>query len=267
MANEIQIFPRDGLDTARQLLHQARAVVCDIDGVLLTGTRPIAGAQQLLRTHRCVFVSNNSTHTAQQLAELFNRLGLPGDPQDFFLAGEESLAYVRSLGPELRVMVLASDGIAQKAAQTLQIFDHRELSPSNRPDIVLVCRDQSATFEKIEAAANAIRLGARAVVSNPDLTHPANEGLIHTETGALWQAIAAQIPDSASVTIIGKPETTLARLAIEHLSLDSHALVFLGDNLQTDAPVAARVNMPFIHTGGAGFMLKTLLDQPSDAGW
>ena len=157
-------------------------------------------------------------------------------------------------------MVLASGGIAVKARERLNVFNPELLTATHRPDLLLLCRDEEATFEKIEAAANAARLGARVVLSNPDLTHPAADGMIHTETGALWAAIRAQLESIDPFAVIGKPNADLVERAVRHLRLRPSELVFLGDNLRTDAPAAAQAGIPFIHTGGAGFRLIDLVD-------
>lgn len=245
----------DACEQARHLLQQAEAAVCDIDGVLLSSGRAIDGAKELLQTRRCVFVSNNSTHTSESLAALFQSLGLTCRKEQFFLAGEHAVEFIASRYSEATVMVLASDDIARLAQKRLRMFDPAR---GDRPDVVLFCRDRNITFEKIQAAANAVRQGAKVVVSNPDLTHPADGGMIHTETGALWQAVQAQTEGVAQMVVIGKPETYLALRAVEFLGARPQNLVFLGDNLATDAVTAARLGLPFIHVGGAGLRLADL---------
>ena len=260
MSSEIQQSSPIDLESARSRLRSARALVCDIDGVLLMCGQPVPGAKALLETHRCVFVSNNSTHTAEELSQVFHRLGLPSDSRDFFLAGEAAIDFVAGTNPEASVMVLASGGIEARAQEKLNVFNPTQLSASERPDLLLLCRDEGATFEKIEAAANAVRLGARIILSNPDLTHPAADGMIHAETGALWAAIRAQIESTEPFAVIGKPNAALVERAVRHLGFQPSELVFLGDNLTTDALAAAEAGIPFIHTGGAGFRLLDLVD-------
>lgn len=259
MASKIQIFPENGVDYARSFLHKAKAVICDIDGVLLTDGRPVTGAKKLLKRHRCVFVSNNSTHTAELLCAQFRDLGLLCEPGDFFLAGDAAVNFMSTVAPRASVMVLASGAIEQKAREKLNVFDRSRLSPSAKPDFVLLCRDQTATFDKLQSAANAIKLGARVILSNPDLTHPAENGMIHTETGALWQAVRVQLENCEPVATIGKPNTELVMKAVQYLGLVPSETVFLGDNLQTDAIAAANAGIPFIHTGGNGFRLSDLI--------
>ena len=156
------------------------------------------------------------------------------------------------------VLVLASDDVARLAHRRLLVCED-PVQAAGEAEWVLVCRDRTITFEKIEAAANAIRRGARAVVSNLDMTHPAGAGAVHTETGALWQALRMQLDDTAESVVIGKPCPELLLRAQERLGLLPQELVFLGDNLLTDAPAAAQAGVPFIHVGAGGFRLAELV--------
>ena len=158
-------------------------------------------------------------------------------------------------------MVLASDDIARLAEEKLELFGP---ALDRKPDLILLCRDRELSFDKIQAAANAIKQGTKVVISNLDLTHPADKGRIHTETGALWQAVKAQIDDIEPMVVIGKPGIYLAVQAVKFLGFSPQELVFLGDNLTTDAPAAAKVGIPFIHIGDDGVRLVDLLSSKDE---
>ena len=72
--------------------------------------------------------------------------------------------------------------------------------------------------------------------------------------------LRAQIESTEPFAVIGKPNAALVERAVRHLGFQPSELVFLGDNLTTDAPAAAEAGIPFIHTGGAGFRLLDLVD-------
>lgn len=232
--------PSTRVARARRLLTRAKALVCDIDGVLLINGKAVPGAEKLLASHRCVFVSNNSTHCAKGMAEVFARQGLTAAAEDFFLAGETAVRLIAERPGRPRVLLLASGEVLRLAQELLHLVD-------NRPDIVLLCRDLDVTFGKLEAAANAIAAGAQLVVSNPDFTHPAAAGF-HMETGALWQALMCQLPSSAlAAQVVGKPHVAMVNQALAHLRLGCEDAVFLGDNVATDATAARSAGMSFVH--------------------
>ena len=252
------ILLRDGLRAARRALAAARAVVSDIDGVLLVSGRATPGARELLEKKRCVCVSNNSTHTAETLSEVFAAAGLSVRPQDLFLAGEAAVSFLKKRFSQEPVLALASGDILKLAARELSVIDPEDCL-AQTPSAVLVCRDETLTFEKLQCAANALHLGAAAIVANPDLTHPAACGRVHLETGAIWQALRAQCLLPQQAVVVGKPSAMLVHEAARHMGAPLQELVFLGDNLLTDAAAAQAAGMPFIHVGAGGFSLEDLL--------
>ena len=258
----IQILAADGIDRARQVFGAARAVISDIDGVLLVSGRAVPGAGALLRRRRCALVSNNSTHTARTLRDVFAGAGLAAREQDFFLAGEAAVRAVHERFPGKSVLALASGEVLACARRTLPLAGADET-----PGVVLVCRDETLTFEKLQRAVNALRAGAAAVLANPDLTHPAAGGRVHLETGAIWALLAAACRRTQEAAlVVGKPCPDLVRQALEHLAVAAQEAVFLGDTLQTDARAAAAAGVPFIHVGGEGFALSELVEGGSMAG-
>ena len=150
----IQILAADGIDRARQVFGAARAVISDIDGVLLVSGRAVPGAGALLRRRRCALVSNNSTHTARTLRGVFAGAGLAAREQDFFLAGEAAVRAVHESFPGKSVLALASGEVLACARRTLPLAGADET-----PGVVLVCRDETLTFEKLQRAVNALRAG------------------------------------------------------------------------------------------------------------
>ena len=153
---------------------------------------------------------------------------------------------------------MASDDIARVARKELRVC--RDMSEDiSDADWVLVCRDRTISFEKIEAAVNAIRQGAGVVVSNLDTTHRGPSGSVHSETGAIWMMLQSQFSGLVNPTVIGKPNPDLLLSAVETMGLKPLDFVFLGDNLSTDAAAASSAGVPFIHTGGEGFCLADLI--------
>ncbi len=185
-------------------------------------------------------------------------MGLKCQPDQFFLAGEAAVEFLAARYTTSRVLLLASDDIARVARKKLRVCSDMSEDISD-VDWVLVCRDRTISFEKIEAAVNAIRQGAGVVVSNLDMTHPGQSGSVHTETGAIWMMLQSQFSGLVNPTVIGKPNPDLLLSAVKTMGLKPLDFVFLGDNLSTDAAAASSAGVPFIHTGGEGFCLADLI--------
>jgi ribonucleotide monophosphatase NagD (HAD superfamily) len=76
-------------------LDHYRGLLCDLDGCLVAGGRPLPGARALVAyaRDRLIVVSNNSTDTPTTLAAKLARLNLPIAPERIVLAG--AWAFIR----------------------------------------------------------------------------------------------------------------------------------------------------------------------------
>lgn len=218
----------------------------DIDGTLIRGTGAMAGASALLEQldGRFMLVSNNSSETVTGLAARLRNYGLIVHPDRLLLAGETAIRRVARQHPGARVLLLASPALHALA---------RELGiqpTSHQPDIVLLARDETFSYDKLRAAANALRMGARFVVTNPDNFHPGEEDKIVPETGALMQAIV-HASGVRPHEIIGKPGPILFRHALAKLGSRPARTTMIGDNVLTDAVGAVEAGMAYLIIGNA----------------
>lgn len=249
------VFREQGADAARQVLARAKAIISDIDGVLIDANgKPLPCVRELLGMKPSALVSNNSTHTSDSIARRFTQAGVPLRAENIFLAGEYAVDFCRVRYAGKRVLVLASDEIMALAQRNLL-----PLRAASEAAAVLICRDRTITMDKVEAAVNAILNGAEVVLANPDYSHPAGSGL-RTETGAIWESIRCQIAGPVTLHTIGKPSAPLVEKALQQLAVKAQDAVFIGDNPDTDGAAAALLGIPFIHAGGRnGFALNELL--------
>ncbi|MFW6028324.1 MAG: HAD-IIA family hydrolase [bacterium] len=225
-------------------LANADGFAIDLDGTLIRDGTVIEGADRLLHATagRFVIVSNNSTDTASGMSAKLAPLGLAVPPECLVLAGETTLMKVAEHWSDARILLLA--------APTMQRFA-RELGlrlVAEEPDIVVLARDPHFTYRKLATAANALRQGARLIVTNPDGFHPGGGNSVVPETGALMQALvhaSGVEPDE----IIGKPAPALLEEALRRLGTSQDRTLMIGDNPATDGAVAARLGMPFLLLG------------------
>ena len=127
----------------------ADGYLIDLDGTLLTGSALIPGAIAFLSRLRAPFVilSNDSEHVPQQIATVFRKNGLPLGRRDVILAGAVAIEVIAERSPGASVMLLASPALAVHAQKLgLRLT-------SAQPEIVLIARDRSFSFEKLAAAA------------------------------------------------------------------------------------------------------------------
>ena len=220
-------------------LKTAKGFLLDWDGCCAIGNRLVPEAADFLRQHqtRAAIVSNNSTNTVGDFLNLLSEEGIDMREDQVVLAGVEALnqAAETGSGPTL----VLGDPRMRALARSLGI----EMVQQDAGLVVLL-RDTRFSYRRLERAVNAIRHGARLIVANPDATHPAGQGRLMPETGALLAAIRAcvDVPASA-MDIIGKPSPHLFRKGCEALGTAHADTVMIGDNPLTDVRGASALGM------------------------
>lgn len=219
----------------------AAGYLVDLDGTLMSGRVALPGAVELVQRlgERLVIVSNDAEHTPAQLAGRLNAARLPVPAERIVLAGTTALELVAAEQPRAKVLLVASIALRRYARYLgLEVTDER-------PDVVVLARDRHFTYAKLMSAANAVRAGARLVVSNPDRTHPGQGGEAVPETGALAAAVLA-CTGPVPHRIVGKPEPTLFLKGLALLGIARHAGVVVGDNPETDGAGAIRLGLRYV---------------------
>lgn len=245
-----------------RLLLTARRVLADLDGCLAAGNRPLPGAAELAARlgARLRVVSNNSNETADSLSAALAAGGLAIPPTRILLAGETLLRTLAAERPGARVLLAAAGALPDLAGALGLVPDDAQ------PEVVVLCRDTSFDYARLQAIAAALAGGAALWAANPDLSHPGAGGRIVPETGALLAAVQAVAPQ-VRPRLFGKPQPALYLAALD--GLDPGAAVMLGDNPATDIAGARALGLPALLLGrqpeAAAPDLKTLLERASAA--
>jgi len=227
--------------------HANRAgLILDLDGTLIREHQPIEGAAALLDAYRgrFVIVSNNSTHTARQLARRLCAMGLPVRARDLVLAGEQMVQYLCASHAGARVLMRASPALQRQAATRGCRLVARDA------DVVALALDKAFDYAALAAVAHEVARGARLVVSNIDLSHPGPDGRIVPETGALLRAVqgCTGVPPWH---VVGKPEPAMFREGLRRLGGTAAATLVVGDNPDTDAAGAVRAGLQYVLVGSS----------------
>lgn len=223
-----------------------KAVLCDLDGCLISGDRVLPGASEFVAAHRdrLYIVSNNSTDTAETLRARLLTMGLTIAADRILLAGERAVHWIAREYLGSSVEIFGSAAIRDCA-------DRLDLERADGPpDVVLLTRDTGFTYGSLQRLVTALAQGARLVVSNIDATHPGPDGVPVPETGALLATVRTCLPDLA-YEVIGKPEPELLRAALERAGAQTDQAVLVGDNPATDGEGARRLGLDFVHVDPA----------------
>ncbi|MGY2488570.1 HAD-IIA family hydrolase [Cupriavidus sp. CP313] len=227
--------------------------ILDLDGTLIRNGAALPGAAALLEAlqGRYAIVSNNSTDTSVGLSRKLRRMGLAVAPAQLVLAGEMTVNWLRRTSPDARMLLLGSPTLRRYAKRMGCRLVEQD------PDVVLLARDPHFDYRKLSLAVNVLRAGARLVVTNPDLSHPGDNGTRVPETGTLLAALTA-CAEVRPECIIGKPSAGLFREGLRRLQASPAQALMIGDNPVTDAVGAIALGMSFLLLGtGPGAEAET----------
>lgn len=242
-------------------LSDRAAILCDLDGCLVSGEQVLPGARELVERcgDRLWIVSNNSTDTPATIAARLAPLGLSLSPARWFLAGAEAVRTVAAEGAG-RCAILGDAPVAALG---------RDLGLTlcqDEPETVILCRDTGFDYERLSALVGWLQLGARMVVANSDLSHPGRDGTPVPETGALLAAVLAVLP-SQRYRVFGKPQPTLFERALAKAGVAGRDAIMIGDNPSTDAAGAQALGIPFVAVAPNGGVAHLLGGSQEAASW
>lgn len=219
----------------------------DLDGVIWSGTDPIAGSSQAVAElraagHDVVFVTNNSFSTvAQQEAKLAS-FGI--DATDAVITSAQAGASL--VEPGERALVLGGPGVIEAlTAREVDLIAPEAVAAgaaavsAAKIDAVVVGLDWELDYHRLGAAVQAILAGARFIATNTDATYPSERGLL-PGAGAIVAAVAAAT--GVEPVVAGKPEQPAADLVRARYGSVG---VMVGDRPETDGAFAVSLGYEF----------------------
>jgi len=222
---------------------ERKAVICDIDGVLLHRNEPVRGARRFLdrvreQDNRLVLLTNYPSQTAQDLQNRLAAAGLPVTAEVFYTS---AMATARFLAQQegRKAYVIGEGGL------TKALYDEGFTITDIDPDYVIVGETRHYNWEMIQQAAFHIMNGARFIATNPDVAGPRG----HPACGAFCAPI--ERITGKQPLYMGKPQAWMMRSALNRIGAHSENAVIIGDNMQTDilAGIQAGVETVLVLTG------------------
>jgi len=221
------------------LASQHDCLLCDLDGTLFRGARPTVGAIETLAAvdARILFVTNNASRSAAELAEHLREMGFTAKPDDVVTSAQTAAHLLASQLPaDSAVLVVGTDALAAEvAAVGLRPIRHF----SDAPVAVVQGHSPHTCWPDLAEAALAIRAGALWLAANVDVTLPTERGLL-PGNGAMVAALRAATEGEPNVA--GKPQPTLFSDALSRGKF--HCPLVVGDRLDTDIAGANAAALP-----------------------
>ncbi|TPG69690.1 TIGR01457 family HAD-type hydrolase [Brevibacillus laterosporus] len=208
-----------------------KGYLLDLDGTIYHGNRVIPEAvtfiEYLQETKTpYLYVTNNSSTTAEKVAERLSNMGLPTTADQVYTTSMATAKYLSEQKVQQKTyFALGEEGLFKAMEEAGYSFTEEN------PSYVIIGIDRTLTYEKVATAMRAIRNGATFIATNADPALPTEHGLM-PGNGALVAAVAtasAQRP-----IIIGKPEPIIIQYALEKLGTKPEETIIVGDNLHTD---------------------------------
>lgn len=214
-------------------------LLLDLDGTLFRGSQPIAGAAEALShvTGDTLFLTNNASRSAAQVAQHLRELGFDADPRDVITSGQCAAVLLSAELPSgSHVLVVGSQALADEVTG-VGLRAVRQWADD--PAAVVQGFSPDICWSDLAEAALAIRAGTPWVVTNPDLTLPTERGLV-PGNGSMVAALHAAT--GGTPRIVGKPYAEIFRNALSRG--DFHRPLVVGDRLDTDIAGANSAGLP-----------------------
>lgn len=221
------------------LAQQHDCLLLDLDGTLFRGSAATPGAVETLASveARPLFVTNNASRSADEVAAHLRELGFTADAREVVTSAQSAAHLLAELLPAgARVLVVGTEALSAEISAVglepvRQFTDH--------PAAVVQGLSMTIGWPELAEAALAIRAGALWVTANLDVTLPTERGLL-PGNGAMVAALRAAT--GAEPTVAGKPAPTLMRDALARGSFTAPLAV--GDRLDTDIAGAHATGLP-----------------------
>ncbi|KQH79038.1 MULTISPECIES: HAD-IIA family hydrolase [Mycobacterium] len=221
------------------IARQYDCLLLDLDGTVFRGHQPTEGAVDSLDgiDSRKLFVTNNASRSAHEVAEHLRDLGFSANADDVVTSAQSAAHLLAAqLSPGSKVLIVGTDALAAEI-ETAGLQPVRRFE--DEPDAVVQGLSMTIGWPELAEAALAIRAGALWVAANVDLTLPNERGLL-PGNGSLVAALRAATGEQPQVA--GKPGPQLMKDAVGRG--DFAAPLVVGDRLDTDIEGANAAELP-----------------------
>ena len=244
-------------------LRGVRALLLDLDGVILLAGQPIPGSPEAIATleRRGIpyrIVTNTSAISRTAMARWAAKIGAPVPAERFQSALSASAAWTRRTFPGAPLYVLASDDAKTEfAGQHLLSHDDADRADATAAAVIVGDSPEEATFDNLNRAFRLVKRGARLVGMhrNPWWLTPDGPTL---DSGAYVAGL--EFAAETRATIVGKPSPTFFAMAVADLrrsvgrDLARGEISMVGDDVRTDVRAAQRAGLRgvFVESGKHG---------------
>ncbi len=255
--------PTSSATDLRAVLHGVRALLLDLDGVIVVAGKLVPGAAAAVGTleRRGIpyrIVTNTSAVSRATLAHWAARAGAPIPAGRFQSALSASAAWTARAYPDQPLYVLASeDARSEFAGQRLLSHEEAGVRGATAAAVILGDSPEEATFDNLNRAFRLVRNGAELIGMHQNPWWLTADGPT-LDSGAFVAGLA--FAAQTRPRILGKPAGSFFAVAVSDLrrqlgrDLARGQIVMVGDDVRTDIRAAqrARLRAIFVLSGKHG---------------
>ena len=205
-----------------------KAILCDIDGVVLRDDHVLPGAPELVAYMLksgapFLFLTNYPSQTPADLRDRFRSAGIDVPAHHFYTSAKATAEFLdRQAGEKRKVFVVGEGALVHELYQAGFTLTDTEA------DFVVLGETRAFNYDMIQRAAHLIRHGARFIATNPDVSGPQGRPSCGTLAAPIERLSGKQ------AFFVGKPNPVMMRAALRYLQVHSEDAWMVGDNMDTD---------------------------------
>lgn len=230
-------------------LKKLKLFLLDMDGTIYLDNALFDGVTDFLEHiksigGRYIFLTNNSSKSVDKYIEKLAELGIDSTADDFLTSTDATILFLKKKAYNKIYAFGTASFKEQLRSADLPITDNLE----EGIDCLCLGFDTELTFKKLEDACILLGRNVDYIATNPDWVCPTWYGFV-PDCGSVSQMLYNAT--KRRPIFIGKPEPTMALLAMEKTGYAAGETALIGDRLYTDIAcgVNAGVNSVFVLSG------------------
>lgn len=230
-------------------LKNVKLFLLDMDGTIYLDDELFDGVIEFLDHIKSIggkyiFLTNNSSKSVNKYIEKLNSLGICSCADDFLTSTDATILYLKKKTYNKIYALGTTSFKEQLRGAAVPITDTLE----DGIDCLCMGFDTELTFQKLEDACILLGRDIDYIATNPDWVCPTWYGYV-PDCGSVSEMLYNAT--KRRPIFIGKPEPTMAQLAMEKTGFQPFETALIGDRLYTDIAcgVNAGVNSIFVLSG------------------
>jgi HAD superfamily hydrolase (TIGR01458 family) len=237
-----------------------RALLVDIDGVLVVSWEPLPGALDTMRAVHAAglpvrFLTNTTSRTQAEICEALVSAGFEADPAEVLTATAATASHLRAHHPGARCLLLNSGDVSDDLAGVTLVGNG---APVDDVDVVVLGgAGPEFSYEALNQALQCLLAGAAFVAMHRNVAWRTADGM-QLDTGAY----VAGLERAAGVeaTIIGKPAPTMFDGALRSMGVEASDAAMIGDDIDSDVRAAQALGVTGVQVRTGKFRDTQLLE-------